>query len=308
MNTALRFSGVVKQYGRFRALDGLDLAVPRGAVFGLVGSNGAGKTTALAAAAGLLEIHGGRIDVLGDGPFDPGSRAGQVSLLPQDALFPGHARVRELLTFYGALQGLPPERLPFMVDRVLGWVNLTDRATAKTRTLSHGMRRRLAIAQAFLGEPKLVLLDEPLNGLDPREVVNIRALIRRRRGAATIAISSHLLTEIEAVCDHVVIIEEGRAVRQGRLEEFVGRRGRVDYVLRQGELPMNALKAGLPEVSFAWDEKHGVLNAQFSASAHRPEDVNAAVLRMLLEAGVEILEVRRGSNLEQAYLNGSDEL
>ena len=106
MSAALQFHGVVKCYGRLRALDGLDLTVPRGSIFGLVGSNGAGKTTAMAIALGLLRPGAGRIDLLGEGPFTPDRHAGRGALLPQDSSFPAHTRVEELLRFYGRIQGL----------------------------------------------------------------------------------------------------------------------------------------------------------------------------------------------------------
>lgn len=305
MKYALELRNVVKKYGRFRALDGLSFRVPEGSVFGMVGSNGAGKTTALTGIAGLLKLHDGTVNILGGGPFTPATHAGKVSLLPQDALFPAHARLGELLRFYGALQGMPRRTLPHRVREVLRSVHLADRERSKTRALSHGMRRRLAIAQAFLGHPQLILLDEPLNGLDPREVANIRDLIRRKQPSTTIVVSSHLLTEIEAVCDHVVIIERGTSVRQGRLEEFVGRRGRVGYILGQGTPPLEAMRNALADVSFEWDDQVRVLDAQFSAATCSTEQVNGIVLRHLLDAEVEVLEVRRGSNLEQVYLNGS---
>jgi len=299
----LQFKGVVKRYGRFRALDGLDLAVPRGSVFGLVGSNGAGKTTALTAAAGLLRVHAGEVSVLGAGPFDARTRPGVLSLLPQDALFPGHARVGELLRFYGALQGVPANRLPSMVSDVLQWVNLADRAQARTRTLSHGMRRRLAIAQAFLGSPQLILLDEPLNGLDPREVANIRDLIRRQRGSVTMVISSHLLTEVEALCDHVGVIENGRTVRQDLLHDFVGANESVSYSIGAGDVPIGAIEEHLPDVRVEWNATRRQLSVRFGARNYTTAQVNAAVLRLMLDAGIEILEFQRGSNLEQAYFD-----
>lgn len=303
MKYDLQFKDVVKRYGRFRALDGLSLQVPRGAVFGLVGSNGAGKTTALAAAAGLLRVQAGTIGVLGDGPFDSRSRPGVLSLLPQDALFPGHARVRELLSFYGALQGLAPMQLPLLVAEALERVNLADRADAKTRTLSHGMRRRLAIAQAFLGTPQLVLLDEPLNGLDPREVANFRDLIRMQKGNVTIVISSHLLTEIEAVCDHVGIIENGRAVRQDPLHELVGTYESVSYTLGTGDVPIRSIEKCLLNARAEWDAARRVLTVQFGARSYTTAQVNAGVIPVLLASEIEILEIRRGSDLEQAYLD-----
>ena len=120
MSNALQFHGVVKCYGRLRALDGLDLEVPRGSIFGLVGSNGAGKTTAMAIALGLLRAGEGTVDLLGDGPFSPERHAGRVALLPQDSSFPPHARVEELLRFYGRVQGMPSAEIAPAINEQIG--------------------------------------------------------------------------------------------------------------------------------------------------------------------------------------------
>ena len=193
MTAALELSSVVKFYGRRQALAGLDLHVPAGSIFGLVGSNGAGKTTAMAVTVGLLHSSSGSISLLGEGPFDPSKHSGRVSLLPQDSRLPLHSRVEELLTFYGQLQGLSEGPLKESIDNVLDWTHLQDRRRSQVRTLSHGMMRRLTIAQAFLGHPELVLLDEPMSGLDPRESSRIRHILHRRRRMQTIIISSHNL-------------------------------------------------------------------------------------------------------------------
>jgi ABC-2 type transport system ATP-binding protein len=304
VNGALEMQGVVKSYGRLRALDGLDLHVPHGSIFGLVGSNGAGKTTAMAVALGLLRPAGGRINLLGDGPFRTEKHAGRVALLPQDSRFPPHAHVEELLRFYGRVQGVPVETVETAIDELLGWVHLQDRRRSAVRTLSHGMNRRLAIAQAFLGSPELVLLDEPLNGLDPKEAARVREMIRQRRGRQAIVISSHNLTDIEALCDHVAFIEKGKLVRQDTLEKITRRAHRITYVFRGGNVPMDKLSTALPEVT--WERLPESLTATF-AERYTTEELNAAVLPVLLEAGVGILEIQRGSDLESEYLRLASE-
>jgi ABC-type multidrug transport system ATPase subunit len=299
VSTALEFRGVVKHYGRLRALDGLELRVPSGSIFGLVGSNGAGKTTAMAVAVGLLRPDGGDIQLLEAGPFDSRSHAGRVTLLPQDSRFPPHARVEELLRFYGRLQGVAVSALGPMIDELLEWVHLGDRRRSAVRTLSHGMNRRLAIAQAFVGAPELILLDEPLNGLDPREAARVRDLIRQRRGRQAIVISSHNLADLEALCDHVAFVEKGRLVRQDTLDKIMRRGQRLTYVLGGGVFPLARLSAELPAV--VWDQQDHLVTATFT-EPHTPESLNAVVLRALLDAGVGILEIQRGSNLESEYL------
>lgn len=296
----LVMAGVAKRYGRTRALDGLDLSVPAGSIFGLIGSNGAGKTTAMTVAVGLLRADGGAIDVLGAGPYAPETHAGRVALLPQDARFPPHARVEELLIYYARLQGLDAGRAVASAGEVMDWVHLRDRRRSPVRTLSHGMHRRLSIAQAFLGEPELVLLDEPLNGLDPREAARVRDLVRARRGRQTIVISSHNLPDIEALCDTVAFVEGGRRVRQDALDAVTRRRHSVAYLLArplgEGDTP----RERVPEA--AWEVSTDGL--RWTASFEPPltvEAVNARVAPRLASAG-GLLEIRRGSDLESVYL------
>ena len=300
MTAALTLNGVVKCYGRRRALDGLDLTVPRGSVFGLVGSNGAGKTTAMAVTAGLLRPAGGTVDVLGLGPFRADTHAGRIALLPQDSRFPPHARVADLLDYYARLQGVPEPQRTADIAALLAWVHLDERRQSPVRTLSHGMNRRLSIAQAFLGTPELVLLDEPLNGLDPREAARVRELIRDRRGRQTIVISSHNLSDIEILCDAVAFVERGRLVRQDTLDRIIQRSHRVTYVLARPPI-LDSLARELPDI--AWQAVPGrhELIAAFAAP-WTAETLNARVVPLLLQTS-GLLEIRRGSDLESEYLS-----
>ena len=302
MTTALELTGVVKRYGRCTALNGLDLAVPAGSIFGLVGSNGAGKTTAMAVSVGLLRLATGRVNLLGEGPFHPARHAGRVTLLPQDSRLPPHSRVEELLRYYGQLQGLREGELQASIEEVLDWVHLQERRRAAVRTLSHGMMRRLTIAQAFLGHPELVLLDEPISGLDPREAARIRAILQRRRGAQTIVISSHNLHELETLCDTAAFIEAGRLVRQDSMDRLTRRSGRMTYHFKPGPLPLDEIRRAVPEAQWEADPAAGTLTVSFLESGGSAETLNAAVLPLLLAAGVGILEIRRGSSLESEYL------
>lgn len=302
MSAALEFRAVVKRYGRRRALDGLDLAVPAGSICGLVGSNGAGKTTAFGLAAGLLRPDGGAIDVLGLGPYDPARHAGRLSLLPQDALLPAEAPALDLLVYYARLQGLDAAGAAREAAALLERVHLADRARSPAGTLSHGMRRRITIAQALLGEPDLILLDEPLSGLDPREAAGIRGLLAGLRGRRTVVISSHNLAELERMCDHVIMIELGRAVRQGPMERMTGRLHVLRYELAAGPAPVDRLRLALPDAVFTEAEGGRVLWCRYDETSRDPAAINRVVLAALLESGAGILAVAQGSGLEQAYL------
>ncbi|OVE74353.1 hypothetical protein BVX94_00660 [bacterium B17] len=305
-NIALEFNNVVKKFGRCAALDGFTMKVQKGTILGLVGSNGAGKTTSISVAAGLLNLNRGSVDILGDGAFDPLRHAGRVSMMPQDAELPLYAKVRDLLAFYARLQGVPVGQVKEEVERVIKWVNLADRAGASVRSLSHGMRRRIVVAQAFLGNPELVLLDEPMSGLDPREVINIRKLLVQRTSGQTIVISSHNLHELELVCDHVAFIEQGKLVRHDSMDAITGRQQIMNFEVSSIDgLSLDGLREQLADVVIDVVESDNVLACSFSKSEHSAEELNRIVLRYLLDNNIDIIEVRRGKNLESAYITHS---
>ena len=298
MSAALRMTGVEKSYGRVRALRGLDLEVPRGSVTGLVGPNGAGKTTAFSVVGGLVRPDKGEVDILGEGPFQAARHAGRVALLPQDASVQAHNTVRQLLTFFARLQGMGARQATRQVDRVLESVALREKTHAPVRTLSHGLRRRLEVGQALLGDPELVLLDEPTNGLDPELVARMRDLFRDQGGQRTLVISSHILAELEATCDHVIFMAAGRCTRSGPMAEITDRGTRLLYTL-QGDAPLEALTAALPTGELRLRKTTlEVLAPPGWTSAQ----VNARLLPVLLQARVGILQVRQGRSLEDAYL------
>ena len=218
--TAVSTRNLVKTYGRRRALDGFSLDVPVGSITGLIGPNGAGKTTWMMSVAGLTRVDSGDISVLGEGPFDARLHSGRLAILPQDSDLPLEATPQGFLHGLGRLQGLSPAAARASTREILAAVNLADRATTAIRSLSHGMRKRLMAAQCFLGEPELVLLDEPMNGLDPEEVVRLRNLILRGRGERTAVVSSHDLAGLEKLCTHIAFVKAGRVIRFASLGEL----------------------------------------------------------------------------------------
>ena len=297
---ALTCADVRKAYGARVALVGRSVEAPRGAITGLIGPNGAGKTTCFGIAAGLLKADAGRVDVLGQGEFDPATRSGVLGMLPQDAELPPHARVAGLLTYFARLQGFTRAEARRRAARTLELMSLADRARSRVRELSHGMRRRVAVAQALLGEPALLLLDEPTSGLDPHLVVDVREVLRTQRArGASLVVSSHVLSDLEAICDHVVFIEAGRTIRSGPLAGVTGRGRLVRFTLAQ-PLDLARLQSRLPDLTL---RGNGVL---LEAEAPADADIaayNRRVLQALLELDAGVLEVRLGHSLEQAYLD-----
>ncbi len=304
IGVALATRDLVKRYGRRRALDGFTLAVPRGAMMGLVGANGAGKTTWMMAVAGYLRLASGTIDLLGRGPFDATIHSGRFSILPQDSDLPLEARPGDLLYRYARMQGLSAEAARRSAEEVLAAVNLVDRARSSVRSLSHGMRMRVRLAQCFLGSPEVVLLDEPLNGLDPVEADRIRRFLRARRGRQTIVISSHNLHDVETLCTHVAFVEMGRVARMSTLEAITRATSSVTYTLSSEPADKSALEAVVPGATFAWNGASRALVCTFGESAGGVAAVNRNLLPALL-AQTDVISISSGLSLEQAYL-GAD--
>jgi len=217
--------GLTRLFGTTRAVEGLDLEVPAGAILGFLGPNGAGKTTTFNLLCGFLRPTSGQATVLGEPLSRVSHLRGRFTALPQDARFQPTRNLLDSLRFLGELQGLDRVGARREADRVLQAVGLSEAAHTRGSALSHGMAKRFGIAQAFLGTPELVLLDEPTEGLDPRQAHSVRGMIRALVGHATVLVSSHNLPAIEDICTHVAIIDKGRLVASGTLEEI--RRGKT---------------------------------------------------------------------------------
>ena len=298
---AVRTRDLVKRYGSRRALDGFTVSVPEGSIMGLVGANGAGKTTWMLTVAGLLRPTSGDIDVLGGGPFEVARHCGRLTVLPQDAELSPYLSPLEALCSFGRLQGLTKSEAAKSAADVLEAVNLSDRAKGAMRTLSHGMRKRVMAAQCFVGNSELVLLDEPLNGLDPVEADRLRRFISSQRGKRTIVISSHQLGDIEQVCTHVTFVEDGRVLRSDTLRAVTQTDAQTSYVLSREPSDMEALSAAVPGAKFGWDSAAHTLTCSFPESFGGAAAVNRRLLPALL-AQADVISVSAGVTLEQAYL------
>ncbi|ATB38431.1 ABC transporter ATP-binding protein [Cystobacter fuscus] len=227
--TAIEVVGLQKTYRRaFRpgheALRGVDLRVPAGSAFGLIGPNGAGKTTFIKSILGIVQPTAGTVRVLGGSPEDPRIRA-RIGYLPERLHLPGSWKPRAFLATVARLKGMEPERAA--IPRLLERVGLGDALERRIGGYSKGMRQRLGLAAALLGEPELLILDEPTDGIDPLGRVEVRRLLQEevRRGT-TLFLNSHLLAETERVCDRVAILARGQVLREGRLGELASSQSR----------------------------------------------------------------------------------
>ncbi len=217
-NWAVVTHGLTKRFGKRRAVDGLDLRIPAGSITGFVGPNGAGKTTTIRMLLGLIRPSAGSGTVLGEPLRNSRRYLARVGALIEGPTFYPALSGRENLVVLARLGGLDNKA----VDAVLGRVGLTSRALDPFRTYSLGMRQRLGIAAALLPGPELLVLDEPTNGLDPHGIAEIRAMLRSfADDGMTVFVSSHLLAEIQQICEHLVVIETGRLIFQGGVDELL---------------------------------------------------------------------------------------
>ena len=217
---AIETRGLIKRYGELTAVDRVDLTVRAGDVYGYLGPNGAGKTTSLRMMLGLIRPDAGWVKLFGHDPLQEGARAldGVAGFVEAPRFYP-YLSGRRNLELVAALDGGDAAE---RIDDALATVDLSGRAKDKVRGYSHGMRQRLGIAGALLRDPRLLLLDEPTTGLDPAGMRDMRALIHRLASdGITVLLSSHLMSEVEELCDRVAIVSRGRVIHEGSLEELI---------------------------------------------------------------------------------------
>ena len=297
---ALRTQGLVKTYGSRPALQGLDLAVPRGMVYGFLGPNGAGKTTLMRLLVGLIRPDSGNIEILGQ-PYDWRKREllHEVGALVEGPVFYDYLSGRDNLRALAASGARVPTS---RVDEVLSLVGLAERGQDKAGRYSLGMKQRLGIAAALLSDPQLLLLDEPANGLDPGGIVAMRETLRHlTRSGKTVFISSHILPEVQQLADVVGIVNGGRLIREGSLAELLSEGGhvRVRVTEQQLQAAMAALAPlGVP-ISSRPAESLGLSWIDVRIAPSRAAEVNAT----LAAAGIYASGVESGSDLESIFLS-----
>jgi ABC-2 type transport system ATP-binding protein len=290
--------GLRKEYRRFRrgrtvAVDGLDLAVPEGGVFGFLGPNGAGKTTTIRCLLGLVRPSAGGCRLLGaDAPGGLSSVVGRVGSIVETPLLYPRFSGRRNLELLGAIAGVGRTR----ALEVLEQVGLAERGDDLVKTYSLGMRQRLGIGAALLKDPELLILDEPANGLDPAGIVEVRELLRSLgHEGRTVFVSSHILSEVQHTADRVAILSAGRAVAVGPVGEVL-RAGRSEGLLVRVDDPAAGLRA-LADAGIAAATDDGLLRVELPATGA------AAVTKALADRGLYLSELRVDeADLETVFL------
>ena len=304
MKYALNIDGLQKKYTRNGpwVIKDFSCHVPYGSICGIIGPNGAGKTTLYSLISGFLRQDAGTINILGQGSFDPWKLHGKLGVLPQDAHIDGRHTCFDFLQYMAVLQGLSFKQAQRATQHALRSVNLLDRSKEKVSNLSHGMRRRIATASALLGNPQLVLLDEPMAGLDPVQASSLRDILLQFRGKGTLLVSSHNLSELERICDWLIIMENGKLVQQGSVEEITKGDALVYWTLSKSNLDIVGLVQDvLPNHRFLYDRKTRVLMQQ--APNKESLDMSSMILvRCLAENNIAIQSCQRGRSLESSII------
>jgi ABC-2 type transport system ATP-binding protein len=292
--------GLRKRYGDFAAVDGVDLAIEAGTVFGLLGPNGSGKTTTILMLMGLTDITEGTVRVLG---FDPARQPLEVKRLvgymPDSVGFYDQLTARHNLRYIGRLAGIPSEELDGRIAAAMARVSLGPSIDRPVGAFSHGMRRRLGLAEVLLKRPRVVILDEPTSGLDPTSTHEFLDLIRDlKREGLTVLLSSHLLDQVQAVCDRVGLFHRGRMVLEGTVSDLAGKvLGAQHRILIAANGPdMTATLQRVPGVTRV---ERGLGNLYVIEAT---SDVRGAAVAAMAAAGGEVLSVTAESaSLDAIY-------
>ncbi len=300
--------GLTKKYGDFIAVDHLDLTIFKGEVFGMLGPNGAGKTTIILMMLGLTEPNEGSVKVLGFDPQrHPLSVKARVGYMPDQVGFYNELTGRENLIYTAKLNGFSRREAYQRIDEVLDLVGLADVAEQRVGTYSRGMGQRLGVADVMLKRPEIIIMDEPTQGLDPEHAHEFLDMVRElKRSGITILLSSHLLEQVQAICDRVGLFSHGKMVLSGTVPELarqvLGKAYRVDLMV---EKPDPAILQALKEVP-------GVVSVEASdgqLAVETKEDLRAEVARVVVNHGGKLLMMgMQAQSLDAIYTKYFEEV
>ena len=298
-------TGLTRYYGKFPALRDASFSIDEREIVGFLGLNGAGKSTLLKILAGLLIPSAGKVKVGGvDATEAPDALRRRIGFLPEDPPLYREMRVAEFLRWVGQIKGRSSAEVDKDLPQVMKICELEDRADQVIDELSHGYRKRVGIAQAIIHRPDVVILDEPISGLDPQQIVAMRSVVRSLKERATVLISSHILGEIAQTCDRVLVIHKGRLVAEGseeKLGETLSGGVRITLTLRGSQSLIEEVLSGADEVeNYELATKDGGL---LEARVRLTDDHREELVKRLVMAEVGVRNVEDAvSELEQIFL------
>lgn len=307
---AIEARGLTKQFANHKALEGIDLSVRKGSVHGFLGPNGAGKTTAIKIVLGLIAADAGNVTVLGEKlHFGQTHKYLQfINYLPQDPVFPEGLTGAEALALVADIYKLDYRNRQSRIKRLLDYFQLSDAAKRKVGVYSRGMQQRLGIAAALLTEPKLFILDEPVSALDPEGRRKVLEIITRLKGHATVFFSSHNLADVERICDHVTIIDQGRKLLETGTEQLLNHYAMEQYLIavkpeqNRKAAELISKYSSVREVTMQ-GEKLLVISEPGKAVAMAEE-----LLPLLIKQGIVVTEfMQNRANLEEVFFRVLEE-
>ncbi len=296
-------TGLSRYYGDFAALDDVSFTIAEGEIVGLLGLNGAGKSTALKILAGLLTPSSGSVRIGGqDALTSPQRLRGRIGFLPEEIPLYRDMTVSAFLCHAGQLKGMTAAAVRARLPRVIQMTDLQGRENQVISTLSYGYRKRVGIATAVIHDPSLLVLDEPISGLDPAQIVEMRRVVRNLAEGRAVIISSHILGEISQTCDRILVVDQGRLIAQGTEEELAPERGRrLALTVRGDRDEFQAFLDGQEGIDACelQDEEPGCVQARLTLSA----DTREALVGALTTAGFGLRSlVEPEDELESIFL------
>lgn len=289
---------LTRKYGDFTAVEDVSFDIAAGEIVGLLGHNGAGKTTIMKMLTGYLEPTAGVVTIAGMNVETERARVqSMIGYLPENCPIYSDMTVIDFLDYAAELKGVPPADRPEALRSAIAATGLEEKATAMISSLSRGYRQRAGVAQAILHKPKIVILDEPTNGLDPSQIRHMRSLIRSLAEHATVILSTHILQEVQAVCDRVIIINRGRLALDARLSDL-SRRRRLRLATSAGPEEVNALISGLSEgLSVEALPREGPAHLYgIGVNGHSIEETSPKIARLISERGHDLIALHPEQN------------
>lgn len=299
--------GLTRYYGTHPAVDQVSFTIQDNEIVGFLGLNGAGKSTTLKVLAGLLLPSAGKVTIDGtDVAQAPDSLRSRIGFLPENTPLYEDMRVRDFVAYVGQIKGMSSSEVAGRIEGVLARCGLTERADQVIGELSHGYRKRVGIAQAIIHDPKLVILDEPISGLDPRQIREIREVVVGLKDHCTVLISSHILSEISQTCDRILVLQDGRLVGEGTEEELAASTSqagaRLHLQIRGEASTLSALLERFEACSShsILEDEHGLV----TASVVLATDEREAMVAAIVTAGLGLRRMDESeSELEEIFLN-----
>lgn len=299
--------GLSKRYGKVQALRDVSFNVQKGQIVGFLGANGAGKTTTMDIMCGCIGADAGSVKIAGfDITEQPIEAKKRLGYLPDVPPLHGEMRVRDFITYTAKLHKLPSHRIKDRVDESLDRLSLTAVRDRIIGNLSKGFRQRVALAQAIVHDPDVLVLDEPTEGLDPNQIAQIRELIRSLAGHHTIILSSHILSEVQNTCDHIIIVHNGTIIQQGTYEE-------LSHAMQKGRVYRMRVAHAAPQLASRLNEINGILSprlldenegsVEFALSTEASDEALDSVVAKVYEGNHGLRELSlKTKSLEEVFL------